>query len=54
MMALYKDKQSTTRKFTYLVIWRGYAPTSTGNVMVPMGCTFIPINPNKGKFTGRS
>ena len=34
MMSLYDDEQSTTRKFTSLVICYGYAPTTTGNVMV--------------------
>ena len=54
MIALYDDEQSMTRKFTSLVIYCGYAPTTTGNVMVPTGCTFIPPNPTKGEFTGQS
>ena len=54
MIALYDDEQSTTRKFTSLVICYGYAPATTGNVMVPTGCTFIPPNPTKGEFIGRS
>ena len=54
MMVLYDDKQSTTRKFNSLVIRHGYAPTTTGNVMVPTGCIFIPPNPTKGEFTEES
>ena len=54
MMALYDDEQSTTRKFTSLVICYGYAPTTMGNVMVLMGCTFILPNPTKSEFTRQS
>ena len=31
----------------------GYAPTTTCNVIVPTGCTFIPPKPTSGEFTGR-
>ena len=54
MIAFYEDEQSTTKKFTSLVIYCGYAPTTTSNVMIPTICTFIPPNPTKGEFTGRS
>ena len=54
MIALYDDEQSTTGNFTSLVIYCGYAPTTTGNVMVLTGCTFILPNPTKGEFTRRS
>ena len=54
MIALYDDEQSMTTKFTSLIICCGYAPTTTGNIMVPTGCIFIPPNPTKGEFTGRS
>ena len=54
MMELYDDEQSTTRKFTSLVICCGYTPTTTGNVMVLTGCTFIPQNPTKGEFIRQS
>ena len=50
MIVFYNDEQSMTRKFTSLVIYCGYAPTTTGNVMEPTGCTFIPPNPTKGEF----
>ena len=39
MIALYDDEQSMTRKFTSLVIYCGYAPTTTDNIMVLTGCT---------------
>ena len=39
MIMLYDDKQFTTRKFTSLVIYCGYAPTTTDNIMVLTGCT---------------
>ena len=52
MIVLYDDEQSMTRKFTSLVICCEYAPTTTDNVMVPTGCTFIPLKPTKGEFTG--
>ena len=51
MIALYDNEHSMTRKFTSLVIYSGYAPTTTGSVMVPICCTFIPPNPTKGEFT---
>ena len=54
MIALYDDEQSTTRKFTSLVVYCGYAPTTTSNVMVPTSCTFILLNPTNGEFTRRS
>ena len=48
IMALYEDEQSTTRKFTFLMICYGYVPTTTGKEIVPTDCTFIPPKPTGG------
>ena len=40
IMALYEDEKSTTRKFTFLVICYGYAPTTTSKEIVPIVPSF--------------
>ena len=39
MITLYDDGQSTTRKSSCLVIYRGYEPIMTVNVTIPLGYT---------------